>query len=270
VSNTPCKSRRVAAVAGRPSRGRAAGLSGFSLIELLAVVGIISVLLMLLVPSLDRATELARMAACMSRQHNIANAQTSYAGAHGQRIPRSATYIPRPDGVDCLVDVHPWETTRGILWYETLHWGRYVGGLDIFICPTDDNPPKDPTRAYVSYGFNVYLERGGTDNRLDRVRRPAQTLLTAPNNASKASHTAVWNYTHPDAHRHQDYSAVYTFCDAHADVKLFKEMFEIEYHPDWTYEEHWQVARPEFSVGYDWEWGTNSSGEQFPYWAPWL
>ena len=51
---------------------------GFTLIELLVVVAIIALLISILLPSLSRAREQARIAQCLSGQRSIAQAAVSY------------------------------------------------------------------------------------------------------------------------------------------------------------------------------------------------
>jgi prepilin-type N-terminal cleavage/methylation domain-containing protein len=87
--------------------------SGFTLIELLVVVAIISLLVSLLLPSLQKAKELARHTVCMSNVHHIGMAMLLYAEDYDGHKPATA--------LNCVY--------RG-LWYFALGGGR-------------DEPPKD-------------------------------------------------------------------------------------------------------------------------------
>ena len=60
---------------------------GFTLIELLVVIAIISLLAALVVPSLHKARELGRRAACGSNLHHCGLAITTYASEHQGRMP---------------------------------------------------------------------------------------------------------------------------------------------------------------------------------------
>jgi prepilin-type N-terminal cleavage/methylation domain-containing protein/prepilin-type processing-associated H-X9-DG protein len=246
----------------------------FTLIELLVVIAIIALLITILMPSLERARDLAHDAVCASSIRAIGMGDLLYANDSDGYLTTAATGWPRPAGKDCLVDVHEWEKTRGILWYETLQWGGYVPGLRAFADPADTNAAKDPDLAFVSYGINAYIARGaerftGDHYRIENVVSPQWTILIAPNNASKASHTGIWNYARPDAHRHTGYRAFYSFCDGHVAAITFEEMFDVAYEPDWPYEWHWIEARPEYSAEHNWSDSPDRGAEEFDHWAPW-
>src|SRR5690606_29899911 len=67
---------------------------GFTLIELLVVVGIIALLIAILIPSLSRARENSRRAACLANLHGIGVAIHAYAAESEHRcIPTG------PDGL---------------------------------------------------------------------------------------------------------------------------------------------------------------------------
>ena len=65
----------------------AARVCGFTLIELLVVIAIISLLVSILLPSLRRATDLARRTICSSNLHNGAMATHMYVGENDGRVP---------------------------------------------------------------------------------------------------------------------------------------------------------------------------------------
>ncbi len=70
----------------RPPAGRST--AGFTLVELLVVIGIIATLIGLLLPSLNRARQLARTTACLSQLHQISLGLLTYAADnHGLICP---------------------------------------------------------------------------------------------------------------------------------------------------------------------------------------
>ena len=241
----------------------------FTLIELLVVIAIIALLVSILLPSLNRAKDLARDAACAANADAISTAEQLYASEYDGHMTIVATGWDRGPGEDCPVDVHSWEQGRGILWYEILHAGGYTPSWEVFVDPADTNPPIDPTLQFISYGFNAYLGRGGQNYQLDDVARPQWTIMIPPNNAWGATHTGIWGYARPDAHRHTGYKAMYAFCDGHVEAITFAEMFDIEYNPEWSYEDHWTAARPDFASGHNWGWSPDTTAELFSHWCPW-
>ncbi len=68
----------------RPSRS-----NGFTLIELLVVIAIISLLVSILLPSLNKAKELARQIVCLAQLKNIGGYAIMYAEEHNGNIPRA-------------------------------------------------------------------------------------------------------------------------------------------------------------------------------------
>ena len=68
--------------------------SGFTLIELLVVIAIISLLVSILLPSLNRAKDLARIVTCASQERGIGLAMMVYAGDSGGHFPTATWRNP--------------------------------------------------------------------------------------------------------------------------------------------------------------------------------
>jgi prepilin-type N-terminal cleavage/methylation domain-containing protein/prepilin-type processing-associated H-X9-DG protein len=84
---------------------------GFTLVELLVVIGIIALLVSILLPSLNRARELANRTKCGSNLRQIGQAMLLYATDNGGLYPRTA-YDSGMQSDGSLTPVQ-WQTDRG-------------------------------------------------------------------------------------------------------------------------------------------------------------
>lgn len=80
--------------------------AAFTLIELLVVIALIALLVSILVPSLNRARELARRVPCMTNENGLGKAIMMYVGDNGQYVPPyvvdyAANSVVRPGYTDC-------------------------------------------------------------------------------------------------------------------------------------------------------------------------
>ena len=136
-----------------PARGREACRAiAFTLIELLVVIAIISLLVSILLPSLNRAKDLAREVACLSNERALGVAHVFYSNDNDETF----VYSGRRGGADGF------------------HW--FVPGLTPYIEPpavqTDSTPylcPADNDRAFYIIKTNpdcdfppAYLNPDGT------------------------------------------------------------------------------------------------------------
>ena len=129
-------------------RGTSSSRAGFTLIELLVVIAIIALLVSILLPSLNRAKELARNVVCLSNVKGINLGITLYANENDTWLPFAYTYAS--GGEDAIswferlsefCDIGPvWEASDALTDADT-----------IFSCPAHDNPVQP---LWMSYGYN--------------------------------------------------------------------------------------------------------------------
>jgi prepilin-type N-terminal cleavage/methylation domain-containing protein/prepilin-type processing-associated H-X9-DG protein len=121
----------------------------FSLIELLVVVAIIGILASLLMPSLSKAREKARISVCTSNQKQISTATALYMDDSEGYFPTAAgasglswdDLLGFYDGRDFTIEM----AQRGLAWDATGIWGAepddLAGGVDhapMYRCPLDE------------------------------------------------------------------------------------------------------------------------------------
>lgn len=149
---------------------------GFTLIELLVVVAIIALLISILLPSLGKAREQAKMAACGSNLRQIGVAMEAYAVEYNG-------FHPAPDEIDNGSTSNP---RIGKSWDDAL-W-PFLGGMDgrnfdqppysdgrkaglkILQCPADmgeKSGAQDPD--FLSYTIN--LGQGASSSAMTRPQR---------------------------------------------------------------------------------------------------
>ena len=153
----------------------------FTLVELLVVIGIIAVLLAILLPSLNRAREKARMVQCASNLRQLGTAAVMYANENKGVFPGIADQ-PRPDD---------WIHWRGSPPNNDLqnsalapHLGKPVSPA-VFRCPSDPwetHTPRGgfhPYPYFNSYSMNCFIGTGpfAKGLRMTQVRNSAEKIL---------------------------------------------------------------------------------------------
>jgi len=111
---------------------------GFTLVELLVVIGIIAVLISVLLPSLNKAREQARMIKCASNIRQIYDAMVMYANENRGVLP-IAGFDGETEPYFGLLAAQP-----GLLDLQNGQLWPYIGGgadrhQSLFLCPSDDD-----------------------------------------------------------------------------------------------------------------------------------
>ena len=123
---------------------------GFTLIELLVVIAVIALLLGILLPSLERVRECARIVVCSSQLRQIGFSFHMYIDDNEDRVPHVRHWI---EGMGWYNDGDFDKVRNGQLY-------PYLNTLDIHVCPTfrTYSEVRDPT---FSYAMSYQLGGGG-------------------------------------------------------------------------------------------------------------
>ncbi len=113
--------------------------SGFTLIELLVVIAIIALLVSILMPSLQKAKEMAKNVVCASNQRSVVLAIVLYAEEHD--------------------DQYPYNTGGSGANWENLIWAMKIGRIadDPNLLPGDFNEPNEPF-VDIKDGYRICIE----------------------------------------------------------------------------------------------------------------
>ena len=170
---------------------------GFTLIELLVVIAIISLLVSILLPSLQRAQDLAKVVVCLNNQRQIGLAVLQYVNVWDGVITPAA------------------QTAAGILnqaaplWYDRLQTEGLISfnptsaaGLGVLRCPADDRAVLYG-RFHCSYSANRYtmgiydITGPGSDlmmpRKIDDVPTPANVILTGTRGNASEPVGSYWS-----------------------------------------------------------------------------
>ncbi len=207
---------------------RQAGRQAFTLIELLVVVAIISLLVSILLPSLNRAKELARATKCLANLRSIGLALAMYQLDNDGRLPPSSCRLTHSADAWWLHQLRP-----------------YAGDYLMYACPSDrsenfmdwtDPPPRDQWDQFhwASYATNRMLENPDCDQ-VDEVPRPMSVIY-----AAEIPDSATGDHIHADqwvwkglfmpglaeneiAHQRHRGRANYLFVDGHVNEMTLDE-----------------------------------------------
>jgi|GEM_PF-1724987 len=145
---------------------RQRGREAFTLIELLVVIAIIALLVTILMPSLQRAKELARRASCATNLHNIILAAHTYANDFRDLLPWRGLI----EGNDPCLAYAFWVGDGRLAWQGYLTNYTVQKGCKMFYCPSMSLAPrtwwkldqKNPLAAWpndyykADYGYETW------------------------------------------------------------------------------------------------------------------
>lgn len=162
---------------------------GFTLVELLVVVAIIALLISILLPSLSRAREQAKLVKCGANLHSLGQARESAGAEHNGFGP---TW---DDGGPCSEDTIG-KVGFMLTWVDVLFDEGYLGDVRAGICPVDelpDSPTESRAEGWDGFWFVDHDMIG--------------MLAEAPRKGVRTSYalSAVMHYNSPND-RHQDSS----------------------------------------------------------------
>ncbi|MDH3584413.1 MAG: DUF1559 domain-containing protein [Phycisphaerae bacterium] len=142
--------------------------SAFTLVELMVTLAIMITLIAILIPSMARAKESARIAMCSANQHQLAVAWRTYAGNNRQDLVGSHTNRAH----DWVKISAPVETEQHIKDGALFPYSKNVG---LYLCPSD---PRGYPRSYSLNNFLAGTGWGMTPiTRITSIPNPARTML---------------------------------------------------------------------------------------------
>ena len=159
--------------------------AAFTLIELLVVIAIIALLVSILVPSLQKARELAQRLVCQVQMRHLTMGWRQYADDHEGRL------VPPWTGPGAWVDNGntPEAVTTGALF-------PYAGVLEMYRCSTD---PTDHFNSYAmqwTVGRQLWYAPGLRHDpmlRLEDIHTPARIIVLAEEHDPREWNMGSWD-----------------------------------------------------------------------------
>jgi prepilin-type N-terminal cleavage/methylation domain-containing protein/prepilin-type processing-associated H-X9-DG protein len=214
-------------------KNNASPKKAFTLVELLVVIAITALLVAILVPSLQKARELAKQVVCSSRQRQLALALTSYTQEYdGYIMPYSTVYQKgATSNTQLWVGPHGsydhGMTVAEEYWYAMLYVAKGIDNRDIFFCPSlspsNNSQYKIRTGKNLedrvmgwTYGLRDWAIRDGTQwvndrapKKITKMPRPSDFFLIADTVTYDPWNRTGFDYRHIPA----DYGQMFVILD---------------------------------------------------------
>lgn len=206
-------------------------LNRFTLIELLIVVAILGILISILIPSLSRAKETAKMAVCASNMNQLSKAYLAYSSNNDNKLLSAAS--------SAINDIPPWivhsewDFDRNVL--ESPMW-PYLKNKDVFRCPNENRQNVLDNGNYkrtYSINFNLNGFEGVMDNQerinsMYKVESIADTFLFIGEEDPRGSNVNAFNvgsssiWVDWPANNHGVKKTTVNYLDGHCQIYKFK------------------------------------------------
>lgn len=166
---------------------------GFTLIELLVVIAVIGLLVSILLPSLSRAMDQAKLVKCSANLHHIGKAAYLYAADNRSYVMRDSSVNQKRPGHELWAAMYaPYLGGQEVTPYER-HWDEayltdLLDGMDVYRCPKVDDPEYKLHYLINGLDFDEYVSSGGNRwtygpaFRTDWLPTPSQLLYITEGN----------------------------------------------------------------------------------------
>src|SRR5437763_3428265 len=107
-------------------------VGGFTLVELLVVIGIIALLISILLPTLNKARESAKRAACLSNLRQVQQAIAIYANQYKDHVPLGY----QDSGYQMNYDVC---VSKSLIMFGYLYQAKLMAIPQAYFCPSEQS-----------------------------------------------------------------------------------------------------------------------------------